>query len=139
MRAPRYRGVRVSQTLEAFMASLPPAMDCHGAISDKVLTKTMRDELALAVTRGVFPAGTKFSVRKNHYKSFTVEIVEWVGAVFVDAYVAHLMDPKGTEWDSGSGLALHADTQGSAPVHRGVQDRLKRSVRSPILHRGAGS
>lgn len=79
-------------TLTDFLGSLPAPIDCHGAISDTVLAKQMRDELALAVTAGVFPAGTRFSVRKWHHASFYVEIVEWVGAVFTPHYTEWRMD-----------------------------------------------
>lgn len=88
--------------LAAFLTALPESMDCHGGYDDTKLTKIMRDECALAVTTGLLPPGTKVSVRKNHYRSFTVEIVAWSGALFVDAYAAHLLDPKGTAWDSES-------------------------------------
>lgn len=89
---------RVIVAVRKFIESLPPKVDTHGGYDDKKLTKAMRDDLARAVTEGILPAGTKVSVRKNHYKSFSVEIVGWVGPVFVDAYYAHLLDEKGTPW-----------------------------------------
>jgi hypothetical protein len=90
----------LDERIAAFMGDLPEAMDCHGGYDDTKLTKLVRDEIALAVKTGLLPVGTKVSVRKNHYRSFTVDIVEWKeGAVFCDDYTAHLLDPTGTDWD----------------------------------------
>lgn len=91
----------IVERVAAFRASLPPPMDCHGGYDDTKLTKLIRDEIALAIKTGLLPTGTKVSVRKNHYRSITVDIVEWTGAVFCDAYTAHLLDEKGTPWDPG--------------------------------------
>lgn len=89
-----------TMTATEFLASLPAPFDTHGGYDDTLLTKLIRDELAAAVRAGVLPAGTKVSVRKNHYQSFTVEIVEWHAPVFCDNYVAHVLDPKGTAWNA---------------------------------------
>lgn len=92
---------RVIVGVRKFIESLPAPIDCHGGYDDTLLTKQMRADLALAVTRGILPAGTKVSVRKNHYRSFSIDIVAWVGPVFVDAYYAHLLDEKTAPWNPG--------------------------------------
>jgi hypothetical protein len=82
-----------SPTLDAYMASLPPALDLEKTYVDTAtITKRIRAELAAAVTAGVFPAGTRFAVRKDHHKSIDVDIVAWDGAVLCDAYIDHVMD-----------------------------------------------
>ena len=85
------------EKLAEFMASLPEPFNCKGGYQDTLLTKLIRSEIALAVERDVLPAGTKVSVRKDHYRSFIVDIVEWSGAVFTSAYTDHLMDPATRE------------------------------------------
>jgi len=84
-----------TETLTKFLASLPAALTRRGPnrANDVTLAKTMRAELALAVTAGIFPAGTTFSVRINHYASLTVEIKTWTGPVFSAEYETHLADP----------------------------------------------
>lgn len=58
-------------TLKDFIASLPPALTRQGRerASDVTLAKRIRSELQLAVTRGMFPEGTKCSVRIDHHSS----------------------------------------------------------------------
>jgi hypothetical protein len=82
------------QTATEFLASLPAPLSRRGAnrADDVTLAKTIRAECALAVTAGALPAGTKVSVRINHYKSLTVEIVAWVGAVHSPEYVERIME-----------------------------------------------
>lgn len=90
-------------TLAQFLATLPPALSRHGAnyANDVTLAKAMRAEIALAVKRGVLPP-LKVSVRINHHKSLTVEIVGWEGAVFSPDYEMYLMDeaakPGSVQW-----------------------------------------
>jgi len=87
-------------TVEDFIASLAPVLTRQGRerASDVTLAKRIRSELQLAVTRGVFPEGTKFSVRIEHHSSLAVEIVEWHGgALYNDDYTTHLMDPSAPE------------------------------------------
>lgn len=84
----------MGQTLGEFLGSLPDPTNCKGATDYTALGKRIRAELKLAVERGVFPPGTAFSVRKDDYKSFTVDITEWVGAVFTDHYTAWRMDQE---------------------------------------------
>lgn len=87
-------------TTKDFIASLPPALTRRGSerASDATLAKRIRNELQLAVTRGVFPEDTRFSVRIEHHSSLTVEIVEWHGgALYNDEYTTHLMDPSAPE------------------------------------------
>jgi hypothetical protein len=77
-------------TVAEFLASLPAAIDCHAKyVPGKDLTARVRKELALAVTAGVFPAGTTFSVTirpGGHTKSIAVDLLTWDGVVFSDAY-----------------------------------------------------
>lgn len=88
-----------TMTATEFLATLAAPINTRASFEESALTKTMRDEIAAAVRVGALPAGTKVSVRKNHYHSFTVEIVEWRGAVFCDAYVASVLDPA-TKFDA---------------------------------------
>lgn len=93
-----------TKSVAAFIDTLGPALARRGSeyANDVTLTKTMRTELAAAVKAGVFPKGTKFSVRINHHASITVQINTWEGKVFCDDYAAHVLDPKGTEWNPES-------------------------------------
>lgn len=90
-----------SDAFDEFFKSLPPAFDLRlQRIPDTLLAKTIRQELALAVTRGVLPEGTEVSVRQNkggHTCSLTAEIVRWGGAVYCPAYEESLMG--GAVWD----------------------------------------
>ena len=84
-----------------YLASLPPPLDLQGndAPSEAMILQRIRDEVNGAAKAGAVPAGTKFGVRKRHYKAFTVEITEWPGAVLSEGYQEHLLDPKGTPWN----------------------------------------
>lgn len=80
-------------SITEFLATLPPSMDCHGGYDDTKLTKLIRGELALAVAQGALPVGSKWSVRKDHYRSLHIDLAEWSGAVFTNHYLEHAMDP----------------------------------------------
>lgn len=83
------------EALADFIAGLPPPMDTHGGYEGTQLSKRIRSELAAAVKAGVFPVGTTFSVRKDHHKSYRVDITEWpTGAVFTEHYVAWRMEQE---------------------------------------------
>lgn len=99
------------EDLAEFLATLPPSMDCHGGYDDTKLTALIRSDLALAVKRGVLPAGTKVSVRKVYYTSIHVDIVAWSGAVFTDAYVSHHMDPATRDKDFADGRPTLRDSR----------------------------
>jgi hypothetical protein len=87
--------------LNEFMAALPPALDRLNGADMKSVVKAIRLQTAQAIKAGVLPPDTKLSVRCTDYKHVYVEITEWKGALFTDAYLAHLLDPKGTPWDPG--------------------------------------
>jgi len=106
-RAPRPRQTSTARssggkamTPAQFFASLPPALSRRGphAVNTQVIARRIRADLAAAIDAGVLPAGTKFSIRTEHNHIY-VDITEWrQGAVFVDKYVEHLMDPS-IKWD----------------------------------------
>ena len=87
----------VAEVADVF-AALPPALDLkhYGPIS---LITQIREDLKLAVKLGLFPKGTRFSVRKNidagssrTMGSITVSIATWRGAVYSDAYLEARLD-----------------------------------------------
>lgn len=89
--------------LDYFLAThCEEPLSCRGdnASSDAEVGARIREELAKAERFGALPAGTKCSVRvgKGSYSggSVSVEITGWTGAVFSDAHLEHLLDPKGT-------------------------------------------
>jgi hypothetical protein len=113
---------RATMTSAEFMSSLPPARSRRGNdwVNDVELAKIIRNECAAAVTAGALPAGTKVSVRILHHKSLSVEIVGWEGAVFSNAYTEHLMDPKGTPWNSEA-WSRESDPRLTEPLNRAVK------------------
>lgn len=80
-----------------FLASLPAALDLESGtyIPRTEVVKQIRADLAAAAKAGMFPAGTKFSVRAG----IRVEIVAWEGAVFSDAWTEHLLEGRTSSWD----------------------------------------
>jgi hypothetical protein len=92
-------------TADEFIATLSPALSLRGADSVRIddVVKTIRADIKRALAVGALPPGTKVSVRKE-YSTYTahlyVQITEWVGAIFTDNYLAHLLDPTGTPWDT---------------------------------------
>lgn len=78
-----------------FFASLQPALVMRGAGSvgpDKVVER-IREELKLAFTAGLVPAGTKLSVRRHDYKSINIDVAAWpLGSPLSTEYATHLMD-----------------------------------------------
>lgn len=94
------KSVTTTMSASEYLASLPPAFDLQGddrTTQDQIIAR-IRAELNGAIAAGALPHGTKFSVRKLHYKSYRVEITAWPGAVFSTDYTEHLLDPKGTPW-----------------------------------------
>jgi hypothetical protein len=100
-----------SSDVTQFLATLPPALTCrgNGRSDHKTVTKRIRDEIALAIKRGVIPTGTKVSVRSDH-NSIHVQIVAWVGAVFSSAYEEGIMDPA-VGWPVEKQKRWHAERQ----------------------------
>lgn len=67
-------------------------------MSTSVIAKTIKDEVAQAVSAGALPHGTKVGASTDH-NSINVKVTAWEGAVFSDKFTEYLMDPKGTKWD----------------------------------------
>lgn len=73
---------------------------CGRGVDGNMLAKQIRTDIAAAVKAGVFPKGTKVSVRQNAGRywtpcgSLTVSISAWPGAVYSDAYAASVMDGR---------------------------------------------
>jgi hypothetical protein len=95
-------------TIDEFISSLPAALTCTGAqrSSGAEIATRIRKELAAAVTAGVFPVGTTFSVRSGystHTMSIDVDFTAWPGEVFSRDYQAELGDAyterRGSRWD----------------------------------------
>jgi hypothetical protein len=69
----------------------------RGTYDHEMLRNTIKAELDLAIEMAL-PPGTKYAMRKRGYKDFAIEFTAWIGAVYSDEYLAHLLDPRGTPW-----------------------------------------
>lgn len=85
----------MAKSFQEFASGLAAPLSLLGAkpSSLPIIARRVRTDLALAVEHGVFPAGTRFSVRMPSHGSLTVGIVEWRGAVFTREYTEYIMDP----------------------------------------------
>lgn len=87
-------------TLADVLAAIPAALDVRAAeVTGNVLARQIRADLATAVKMGLFPKGTKFSVKQNagrYYSSsvgsLTVSIAAFPGAVHSERYVTETLD-----------------------------------------------
>ena len=84
-------------TPNEFLATLPAPLVLRGPgpyITDAMVAKRIRAELALATAAGLLPA--KFSVRCSpggHSRSIRLDVMEWHGgAIFSDARTAQILD-----------------------------------------------
>jgi hypothetical protein len=98
--APARRNGNGGQTPAQFIAALPPALSLRGpgSVRRAEIYKTIRAQLAAAIAAGALPGVTKISVTSDH-NSLHVDVSAWTGQVFTNAYLEHLMDPKGTPWE----------------------------------------
>lgn len=72
-----------------FLASLPAAVDLnHRDGTPAMAVDAIRRDLKLAVKAGLIPSAAKFSVTRRDYKSISVHLTAWSGAVLVDGFVA---------------------------------------------------
>ncbi len=85
---------RKVKSLDAFMASLPPALTRRGphSVETPVIAKAIRADLAAAIAAGLLPSECKFSITTSH-NSINVKLTAWIGAVFSPDYTEHLMAP----------------------------------------------
>ncbi len=93
----------LSEVLEALGSTFPIEQSGGRAAAVTILGDQIRKDLATATKLGLFPKGTKFSVRKNagrYYSSragsWTVSIAAWPGAVYCDAYIECRLDGHST-------------------------------------------
>jgi hypothetical protein len=116
--------METNEKLTEFLATLPPALTRHGAAraNDVTLAKAIRADLAAAVTAGIFPAGTTFSVRINHHSSLTVEIMTWPGPVYTPEYEAHLADPTKPNPADGGWRRNESDGYTAPDLYRAKRD-----------------
>lgn len=111
-----------TETFTKFMSELPAPLTRRGPemVTDAVLAKRVRQELAAATKAGVFPTDIEFSVRveaRSTSGSLRVDIVRWSGAVLSAAYERHVMDSvrdSSCRWNSGE---RHSDALALALQH----------------------
>jgi len=109
-----------------FLTSLPAPLtrEGQGAATVTQVAARVRQELALAVRRGVIPAGTEFSVRALHHTSLDVRVTAWTGAVFVEEYIPAILAPASkSAQDDSRAARLTPELQAALVLVEHIADR----------------